>query len=210
MKDIKYIVVSHENNCVYTYTPRELTAIAIAEGEPDCVAMAVNPLSMPDYKNIVNRNYFYDNVWAIDITKTNKLTKVEDVSDAWLQKRELIRARQDVFYHWEATTVSALNRLNTRAWKDFDVVAYNEILKCNPDADEYTWMVQEYAKINERQVEDVYKELKLKIETDNIKRFRIQAMSDRWKTIINSTTEIEHLRQLKQQLLTDYWFKSHI
>ena len=211
MIEMKYLILSMENWCIFTYTPRAISASAMAAGDGDSVVKGITFGNCVDYGKISNRDMFYSNIYMME-QKTNKLVIVPDdqVSDSWKQQREILRLRQDAIFLWETYTANSLVRVVRHAWQHFDVVAEAELSKCDPTADQFTHIIEEYARIMELPVNRAYKELKLRIESDNVARFRIQAMAEKWKNKINQSNTADEINKVKQEMLNEFWLNSYI
>jgi hypothetical protein len=71
-------------------------------------------------------------------------------------------------------------------------------------------MIEEYAIVLGVPCNDAYKELKFVIESDNMIKFRIQALSEKWKRVINNTVDVESFNIIKQGIIRDFWFNASI
>lgn len=210
LPEMKYLVISNENNCIYTYTPRLHTALALAEGNVDSFVLGVTYSNMgkaEDYDRIINRDLFYEKIWSLDIGKTMFLTVVEDenISDSWKHTREVLRVRQEGFFLWETLVNNAFARVGHHLWDHFDVFAEHELAKCDSENESYEWTIEEYARIMDLSAKEAYKELKLQIESDKMKKFRIEAIATKWKNEINKITNRDQLTILKQQISREFW-----
>lgn len=210
LPEMKYLVISNENNCIYTYTPRLHTAMAIAEGNVDAFVHGVTYANMgkiEDYDRIINRDLFYEKIWSIDIGRTMILSVMDpdDISDGWKYTRELIRIRQEGFFHWETLVNNAYARVSHHIWEHFDVFADHELSKCDPENDKYEWTIEEYARIMSLSTQEAYKELKLQLESDKMKKFRIETFAMKWKEEINRVTNRDQLQIVRQQMSRDFW-----
>jgi len=205
MYDMHYLVVSHENFCVYTSTNRLVTANALASSSIDCFVRGITPF-VNNYEKFKNRTEFYDNVWKND-KRSGQLVPIDptQVSESWLINREIIKRRHILFGIWETHTGNALLRVDTTKWTAFSAVADIEITKCDPSKGFYTLMIEEYARIVERPVEQVFAELSLKIETENITKFRITALAEKFKDMINQAITQEELDIVRMQIYTEFW-----
>ena len=206
MNNSLYLVVSHENFCIYTCSRRHITANALAAGSVDCFVRAVNPHMLNNFDKFKNPKEFYDNVWKND-KRTGQLVSVDStqVSESWLANRELLRRRHIIFGAWESYTISALLRVDTTKWPAFSAVADTELKNCDPKNNIYTPMIEEYARISERSVEQVFDELKLKIETENITKFRVTALAEKFKDMINQATTQSDLDTIRHQMYVEFW-----
>lgn len=212
MKDMKYVLVSTENNCVYTYTPLPTMATAIQQGESDVFIVGITQANCPDYALFQHRDYFYEKIMYFDIMRTYRFieTSPDDVSDKWKQRREIIRLRQELFYLWDTHAANSLARNTQYAWEHFPVVALEELSKCDPKSDKYTWIIEEYARIMEVPVKQAYKELKLQIESDNIRKFRVQTLAEKWKKQINACNDSSQIAECRRNLIREFWQNSYI
>jgi hypothetical protein len=210
MIEMKYLILSNENNCVYTSSPRKHTALALAEGNTDSYVLGLtyaNVGDYADYDKITNRDVFWEKVWHLDVAKSMKFTTLSDdsVSDSWKVTRNELRIRQEAFFLWETLVHNAYAKLSGPIWDQFDIFAEHELAKCEPDDDKYEWTIEEYARIMDQPVKQAYKELKLQIESDKMKRFRIETMAKRWKNEINKIKNRDDLADIRQKMNREFW-----
>jgi hypothetical protein len=191
--------------------PRVITANALVSGDGDSIIMGVTTGNSADYNKMVDRHTFYKNIYAID-KRTVTITEVEEdkVSEGWKRQRNILSLRQDIFYTWETFTAAALARVTRYKWDQFDQLATRELDKCDPANNQFTMMLEEYARVMEVPVEQAYKEMKLRIESDNVQKFRIQAMTEKWKDIINQATEVDQMAQIRKDMIREFWLNSSI
>lgn len=192
-------------------TPRVITANALVSGDGDSLIKGVTKGNSVDFHKIKNREMFYEKIYMVE-NKRNSIVEIpsENVSDSWKRQRDIIFLRQEVFYNWETYTTTSLARLTRHKWDHFDVMAENELAKCNPGNNEFTWIIEEYARVMEVPVDRAYKELKLRIESDNITRFRITALAEKWKIKINQCEAPEEFDVVKRDMLKEFWLNSSI
>jgi hypothetical protein len=211
MKNMKYILVSMENWCIFTYTSSMHIANALATGAGDVVVSGLGRNSNKWYGKIKERDMFYEKVVMLDSKNRNmQVVSADTVSDSWRDMQDLLRMRQRAFAHWETATCAALSKLEKHHWNYFDTICEQEIAKSNPDTDTYSLLLEEYARTMDQPVDHVYKDLKLRIESDNAAKFRVQALSDRWKNKINEAFTREELTATVQEMQREFWLNSRI
>lgn len=211
MKSMKYIIVSMENWCIFTYTESLHIANAISAGVGDAVTVGMSKASNKWYEKIKNRNMFYQKVIMLDSkNRTMKEMPADTVTDSWRETQDLIRLRQRAFFAWETATWAALSKLERNHWDYFDTVCEQEMARCNPDQDQYTPMIEEYARTIEQPVDHAYKNLKMRIESDNVAKFRVQSISEKWKNKINESYTREEMQATVQGMQRDFWLNSRI
>jgi hypothetical protein len=199
-----------ENHCVYTVVQNSLIANALIDGDGDCVIRGITPATCAEYSLVVNRDWCKMNTWSID--STNKFTRMDpaNISDRWRAQQETIRMRQDLMFTWYSHVEASLSRVIRHAWEHFDVVMKAELAKCDPANNAYTWIIEEYARTLGQPVNQVYKEVKLRIESDDNVRFRIQAMAEKWKNIINRASTYDQSEQIRRDMSREFWRNSQI
>lgn len=211
MKDMKYVVISMENQCIFTYTTSKHIANAICSGLGDTLMLGMSKVTNKWYPNIKDKDMFYQKVIMLDAkNRTMKVMPAETVSDTWRETQDLVRLRQRAFYAWESATSSALSKVERNQWEYFDTVCEQELAKCNPDANEYSWMIEEYARTVEQPVEHAYKNLKMRIESDNVAKFRIQALAEKWMNKFNQMYTKEEIDAGIKEMVREYWLNSKI
>lgn len=201
-----YLVISHENFCVYTCTHRLVTANALASSSIDCFVRGITPFAVANFDKFKYPKEFYENVWKND-KRSGQLISIDpsQVSESWLINREIIKLRHNLFNVWETYTGNALLRVDSTKWTAFSAVADAEIKRCDSNQGIFTPMIEEYARISERPVEQVFAELSLKIETENISKFRITALAEKFKDMINQSTTQEELDKIRTQMYIEFW-----
>lgn len=214
MIEMRYLIVSWENSCVYGSTHRAVTANAILAGLGSyAFVKGVSPhtTTMVDYNIAKTPANFKQNIYQTlnGTTVFTKLTSIDNGTD-WFRVRELVQRRLHLFGIWESYTAGALSRTTRYQWNEFHNVACNELRNCNPANNQYTPAFEEYARILEVAEEIAYKELKLTTETDTLTRFRITAMAEKWKQKINLVETQEHSRLLFGQMTQEFWGNTQI
>ena len=181
-----YLIISYENLCVYTVVDSPIIANAIVGSSIDAYILAITPASCRDYE-LCTDEYFYNNVCKIANGKANIMMSSKDsVSEEWLINREILRTRKNIFKVWEIFTANALIRVQRYQWDGFTALARSELEKCNLSNNNYTMMIEEFATTVNLPIDQFCKDLKLKIEADDITKFRITALAEKWKSKINS------------------------
>jgi hypothetical protein len=208
---MKYLIVSLENFFIYTIADSVIIANALVSGNGDTMIFPVNSTNSIDYNKMLDRQTFYKTIYFLD-KKTLQIyeTPYTNVSVEWRKQQQILSIRQDLFYTWETFTNSALSRVTRHSWDQFDQMVTIELDKCDPKNNQFTMMIEEYARVMETPVDQMYKELKLKIESDNVRKFRIQAMAERWKNIINDITDISEIAKIKKTMIREFWRNSLI
>lgn len=207
MQDMKYLVVSMENDCVFSYSPRAMTAAALCEGDIDAVVVGLTYAFTPaaDYNMIKNRDLFYGKAYVYNFKKYSLVeTSFDNLSDKWKQTQEIVRMRQEAFFTWESLTYNASLKATQNTWDGYDFVAYTELKKCDPSRGVFTPAIHEYARILEMTEQEAFKELLLQTETQIMKKFRIQALSEKWKRKINTCYTKDEIDAAKKQMNREF------
>lgn len=207
---MRYLIISYENLCVYTLVDSATIANAIAGSSIDTFIRAINPANCPNY-DICTDDYFYDNVCKIatgkgEIMKSSK----DDVSKEWLLNREILQARKNIFKVWEIYTANALIRVQRYKWDGFTSLAESELAKCDLQNQKYTIMIEEFARIIDLPIDQFCKDLKLKLEADNITKFRITALAEKWKHKINNSRSRQDLSSIVPEMHQEFNSNSFI
>ena len=209
---MRYLIGSSENDCIFTITNKPISATALAAGLLDSFIMGITPYTHKDlYNQITNREFFYPRVWSTDKNMA-RLVSIDPahVSTEWRSQRELIRARQNVFVVWESFTENALIRNQRHQWDQFASVAQQQIALCDAAVDQFTPMIEEYARCVDLSPAQALKELQLQSDSDNFSRFRITAMAEKWKQKINATTTVEEVSKIGPLMTRDFWRNASI
>lgn len=203
--ELKHLIISKENDCVCTYTPRILTANSLVKGNSNLYMKSIAFSTFWDFDKISDRAMFYSDVYKFvgKAAKLEKLLNKNIVSDEWVNLQQVLFWRQDALFYLEGYTASAVARLTPTVWDKFYYTAESEIAKCNPETGLYSSLITEYSDIVGTTVKDAYTALKLRVETDNAKKFRIQALYDKWADKINQLTNPEDLIKVKPGIRQD-------
>jgi hypothetical protein len=201
-----YLVISFENFCIYTVTTSPVIANAISEGLLDSFIRGVDYHNSADFSKIKNRNFFIDNIYQV-VNNRGIFKEIvsEQITDTWKNTQKIVIKRQDTFAFWETYVNSSLSRTNNTSWGNFDNVALNEIQKCKPEQEIYTPMIEEYANVTNVTAPNAYKQLKLKIETNNFIRFRVTALAEKWKNKINEAKDDSEFDYIKSEMIKEFW-----
>ena len=211
MIETKYLIASLENTSVYLMTPSVITANALVSGSGDSIIKVFTAYNSADYGKIT-RNMFTEKVYSIDQKAGNIFVEMPDehVSASWKETRSTLLIRQHLFGRWESFTKQALARQTRHQWGEFDFVAMEQIKESDPSSNTYTWMLEEYARIVEIPVDRAYKELKLRLESDLMTKFRIQALAEKWKDRINQVTMQQQVEDVRREMAREFWQNSSI
>lgn len=211
---MRYLFVSWENYCIFGSTHRLVTANAILEGVGShAYVRGITPLQVgaEKYKIINAPENFAKAVYKM--TDANaELVEVDAsrVSAEFVQYRNIIQNRLYLFNVWESYVAGTMARTHRYKWDEFHTMATIELEKCDPKTDSYTPVFEEYARTLGQECSIVYKELKLRTETDTLTRFRITALAEKWKRKINQVTNKEQNFNLITQMRQEFWTNSFI
>lgn len=197
---LKYIIVSSENDCVFAMVHSPVIASALVQGGLDFWSRSISPFVQRDlYNQIPTQDYFEKSIYKIE---KNSLRPVEQssVTDYWLHMRDVIRERRILFNIWESLIINALEKLTKHHSADFLRLADKQLALCDPDNQRFTAIIEDYAQTVGMTPIETYRHLKFQIENDEITRFKITAMAEKWIGIINGTDDIDQLKALRPVL----------
>jgi uncharacterized protein (DUF4415 family) len=205
-----YLITSDENNIVFLMTPSIVTANALSSGNGDVSIRTLTKFNSPDFE-LMWEDKFKDNIYSL-ATPSNKLSlfAVENMTPSLTEMRNIMFIRQELFGYWESLTMQSLARQTRQHWSEFDMVAMDQIEQSDPSTGSYTKMLEEYARIVDSPVEYVYKEMKLRIESDLMTKFRVQAQADKWKDEINKVTTESEIQRVRTEMFRDFWQNCYI
>lgn len=175
-------------------------ASALVRGGLDFWSRSISPFVQKDLYNQIPRQDFFEN--SIFKIEKNSLRPVEqsNVTDYWLHMRDVIRERRILFNIWESLIVNALDKLNKYHATDFLRLAEKQLALCEPDRQIFTAVIEDYAQTVGMEPLAAYRHLKFQIENDEITRFKVTAMAEKWVGIINGTSDVNQLRDLRPVL----------
>lgn len=206
MTEVKYIIVSLENWCVFSFSRSEYIANAVAEGFGDTVILAWNRHSNDWFDRIKDWDLFYRRAIYVDSARSTMIElPASSLSESWLATQEILRIRQSAFFAWENLTRGALTRMSRHIWSDFDRVCEEELALCDPGQNRYTPLLEDYADQVSMPVAHLYKDLKLRLESDRVAKFRAEILSDKWKRRINTAVTAESVAAAKQEMVREFW-----
>jgi hypothetical protein len=210
MIEIKYLILSMENECIYTITTDPETANALAASNINTIIRPITKRSFSDYAK-VNRDYFKDKIYKSDF-RNRTINEIDStlISQNWKDEREWMLLRQEALTVLEVQYQIAITPTQWFYGNNFSNEVWQEIMVCDLSNDSYTKYIEEYARIVNKSSNQVYKELKLKIEGEKFIRFRINALAERWKLKINQIKTQEDYEKLRLNLIDEFWWKSKI
>lgn len=205
-----YLIISYENLCIYTVVDSASVANALVASSIDTFVRAISPANCSNY-DICTEEHFYNNVCKIATGKGMIMESSEnDVSKEWLINRNILRARKNIFKVWEIYTANALVRVQRYQWGGFTALAASELEKCDLKNQKYTIMIEEFARIVDLPIDQFCKDLKLKLEADNITKFRITALAEKWKNKINHARSKQDLSTIVPEMHQEFNSNSFI
>ena len=213
MNKIIYLIVDRLTGCIYCTTPLIVVANAICMslgGDAKIQRIAPNTVSTKDYDIITSIN---SSQVAYQLSKKGlTLTKIriDELNNDWFNTREIVYRRLELFKFWEGFALAALDSISKYHWGEFYSMACNELRNCDPANNQYTRVFEEYARILEVPEDIAYKELKLTTETDTLAKFRISAMSEKWRRKINLVSTQKQSQALLLQMTQEFLDNANI
>jgi len=206
MKPPKYLIVSLENISILVMTESIVIANALISGSGDEIIRYIDPIISADY-DIMTEEKFNEGFYTMDGKNRNRLVLLSDeyITDSLREKKKVLNFRKYLLEMLESFTASALVRQVRHKWSEFDLVAMEQIKQSDPATGNYTWMMEEYSRIMGMPVEHAYKELKIRIESDILTKFRVQALAEKWKDAINQTTSESDKSTIIAGMGRDFW-----
>jgi len=204
--ELKYLIISMENYCVFTMDTDVVNANNTALSNFNSFVRPVSRLNFKEYDSINARTFFKDKIYKIEAS-AKKLTEMnpDDISESWKTQRELIWLRQEGHAYLGMHHEIAISLTKTFHWDQFPTEALEEIKNCDPTTNSYTRLIEEYSRALDKPINHVYKELKLKLEGEQVVKFRISALTQKWKSLINKITTREELEFIKEGMITEFW-----
>lgn len=206
MKPPKYLIVSLENISILLMTESIVIANALVSGSGDEIVRYIDPIISADY-DVMTEEKFNEGFYTMDGKNRNRLVLLPDeyITDSLREKKKVLNIRKYLLEMLESFTASALVRQVRHKWSEFDLVAMEQIKQSDPTTGNYTWMMEEYSRIMGMPVEHAYKELKIRIESDILTKFRVQTLAEKWKEIINQTTSDSDKNTIITGMGRDFW-----
>jgi hypothetical protein len=211
MNNIKYLIVSWENQGVFTVETDPVIANSLASSNINCFPRAIFEFNFPKIDNITNRDYFKNNYYKLE-SKGFELQPLASnlISSDWLAEQEAMFFRQDAHLFLKYHSSTAMMGMERNMWENFSIEAEIELDKCDPDSGVYTRPIEEYARTLKKSVEQTYKELKLTVEGEKLVRFRIAALTKFFQLKINDIKTVAERDFIKKYIVNEFWNKSQI
>jgi hypothetical protein len=211
MNDIKYLIISWENQGILTFESDPVIANSLGSSNVNCYARPIYEFNLPKIHEITGRDYFKNNFYKLD-GKGNEIQPLSTdlISSDWLAEQDAMFLRQDAHYFLKIHSTAAIAGMERNIWEHFSIEAEVELDKCNPGEGLYTRPLEEYARITKKSVEQTYKELKLTVEGEKLVRFRVAALSKFFQVKINDIKTAGDLQFIKLYILNEFWKKSQI
>jgi len=211
MDNIKYLIISWENQGVFTLETDPVIANSLASSNLNCYVRAVFKLSFPKIVDLDNRDYFKNNHYRLE-GKGFELQPLTSnlISSDWLAEQEAMFLRQDAHLFLKYHSTTAMVGMERNMWDNFSIEAEIELDKCDPDSGVYTRPIEEYARTLKKSVEQTYKELKLTVEGEKLVRFRIAALTKFFQLKINDIKTVAERDFIKKYIVNEFWNKSQI
>ena len=211
MIETKYLILSIENQCVFTMTRDPVVANALCSSDINTVIRPITRYNFNDFDKINNRDYFKDKIYKSEFRdKFLSEVDVNLISQVWKDERESMRYKQDALTLLEVHYLSAITPAETAHNINFSNEAWQEIMLCDIEKGLYTRYIEEYSRILDKPIDQVYRELKLKIEGEKFIRFRVSALVERWKIKINEIKNHEDFIKVRDDMVNEFWVKSQI
>lgn len=207
-----YLIAGYENFCVYTATGSPLIANALIGSSIDAYTRLLTPHHAKEYELAKDPNFFYKNVIKVSARGDMQLSTLAntEISEQWLENRKILQRRRQLFTIWENYITGALVRVQRYKWEGFTSIASTELNLCNIENNQYTIMIEEYARAVELPVELAYKDLKQRVESDNITKFRLTALAEKWKYKINQTSTDSEFQLIVPEMTQEFQGNSFV
>lgn len=211
MIETKYLVLSWENHCVFTVCNNPASANALAASNINSVVRCASKYMFRDFAKISNREVFKESIFKLDNLKDQFVTVSPDlISDSWKAERAEIWLRQDAFALLEMYEIAASSSVSKYHNTGFMSEVYNQLSLCSPSTGYYTNPIEEYARILNVPVNEVYKELKLKYDGSIILSFRIAGLVEKWTQQIQRIKTQAEFNTVRTTMFQEFWGNSQI
>lgn len=211
MTGIKYLIVSWENQGIFTIETDPVIANGLASSNLNCYVRDLFEFNFPNLAEIKDRDQFKNNYYKLD-SKSYELQPLLPhlINDSWLAEQEAMFLRQDALIYLRYNARLAMTGMERNVWSNFSIEAEIELDKCKPDEGIYTRPLEEYARIMNQPVEQTYKELKLTVEGEKFVRFRVAALTKFFQIKINNIKTKDDFYFIQKYIMHEFWNKSHI
>jgi hypothetical protein len=211
MNNIKYLIISWENQGIFTVETDPVIANSLGSSNINCYARPIYEFNLPKINEITGRDYFKNNFYKID-GKGNEIHPLSTdlITADWLDEQDAMFYRQDAHYFLKTHSTAAVAGMERNVWEHFSIEAEIELDKCDPDTGVYTHPIEEYARVMKKSVQQTYKELKLTVEGEKLVRFRVAALTKFFQLKINDIKTKDELNFIKHYIVYEFWRKSQI
>jgi len=132
------------------------------------------------------------------------------ITPEYLEIKRLARLRSDFLWALEIRLHEGIWRLHDYFDPKLEAFLLGELTKCNPETNEYTDALHEYATISEVDVATIYQELDMKTRTAGLIRLRNRALYDKYVRIMNTANTREEMIVILNDALTDAYSKHRL
>lgn len=209
---IKYAVTSFHNMGVLTVTHNILVANYLIEGIGDCFIRPVAQRNSVDYEQIT-----FDRAKNSNITldKMLLIKPLDEVTDSFLQTKELSRHRQNLFNLWFVWNEGLISRTNKFISTDFIQLAKEAVAGSDPNKEDWHRWVLEHAAIQDLDPRAAYQDLKITADCDPEIRFRVNSLAIKWARRINASNlnnlkDHDFKSRLIAEMYAEYWGNKEI
>lgn len=202
---IKFLLVDKETNFVYTHTTSQEISYALCEGVNNSLIVPLTERNNGLFSAISSLDYFHSKIIKWDHETRNLIEQdINFLSQDLKKNQQSIQIRRAAFYHWENLISIQISKTENSYWSEFENVCIRELDKCQPTENHYSYMIEDYADMLELPVYEVYKNLKNKIETNQILKFKIISLAERWKNKINLISRKDEFTAIQSQMVKEF------
>jgi hypothetical protein len=132
------------------------------------------------------------------------------ITPEYLDLKKLAKLRNDFLWSLETRLQEGIWRLHDFYEPTLEAFLISELANCNPETNEYTDALYEYASVSDIDVATVYQELKMKTRTSGLIRLRNRAIYDKYVRIMNTANTREELVNVMKDALYDAYVKQQL
>jgi hypothetical protein len=200
-----HIVADLETGLVYIPAPSANCATALTYGLINSGSFSF-PIQLPVRKKEWDDCDFHNDLYQMLKTSQVRPFPKELVREDLLKRRALAKMRAVFLYSLEVHFQRQLHRIAEYMPDDLSPFIYDELNRCDPSQGKYTNAIEEYASLHEIGADAAYDELRMKLQSNGIAKFRNYARYEKYMMQMNKCVTRQQLNAVLDTALGNKTF----